>query len=81
MRVHEVMTTEVTTTTPGTLLKEAAQELVRRRVSGMPVVEDGRVVGIVTGHDLVAALTEALRAHVTTVRPIAAPPAGVEPEE
>jgi len=54
MRVHEVMTTEVATTTPDTLLKQAAMELVRRRVSGMPVVQDGRVVGVLSEADILA---------------------------
>lgn len=54
MRVHEVMTTEVATTTPDTLLKQAATELVRRRVSGMPVVEDGWVVGVLSEADILA---------------------------
>jgi CBS domain-containing protein len=54
MRVHDVMTTEVATTTPDALLKEAALELVRRRVSGMPVVEDGRVVGVLSEADILA---------------------------
>jgi CBS domain-containing protein len=52
MRVQEIMTTEVATTTPGALLKEAALELVRRNVSGMPVVEDGRVVGVLSEADI-----------------------------
>ena len=54
MKVHEIMTTEVVTTTPETLLKEAAAELVRRRVSGMPVIENGRVVGVLSEADILA---------------------------
>jgi len=55
MRVHEVMTTEVATTTPEALLKEAAVILVRRRISGMPVLDtDGRVVGVVSEADILA---------------------------
>jgi CBS-domain-containing membrane protein len=55
MRVHEVMTTDVATTTPEALLKEAATELVRRRISGMPVVDDeGCVVGVVSEADILA---------------------------
>ena len=55
MRVHEVMTTEVATTTPEALLKEAAVILVHRRISGMPVLDtDGRVVGVVSEADILA---------------------------
>jgi CBS-domain-containing membrane protein len=54
MRVHEIMTTDVATTTPDTLLKDAAAELVRRKVSGMPVLEDGRIVGVLSEADILA---------------------------
>jgi len=55
MKVQDVMTTDVATTTPDALLKEAAVELVRRRISGMPVVDDdGRVLGVVSETDILA---------------------------
>ncbi len=55
MRVQDVMTTDVATTDPDTLLKEAARELVRRRISGMPVVDsDLRVLGVVSEADILA---------------------------
>jgi CBS-domain-containing membrane protein len=55
MRVHEVMTTDVATTTPEALLKDAALELVRRRISGMPVIDgDRHVVGVVSEADILA---------------------------
>ena len=55
MRVHEVMTTEVATTTPEALLKDAALQLVRGRISGMPVVDgDHHVVGVVSEADILA---------------------------
>jgi CBS domain-containing protein len=55
MKVQEVMTTDVTTTKPDVLLKDAALELVRRRISGMPVVDDAfRVVGVVSETDILA---------------------------
>jgi len=55
MRVHEVMTTEVATTTPEALLKDAALQLVRGRISGMPVVDgDRHVVGVVSEADILA---------------------------
>ncbi len=55
MKVQDVMTTDVATTGPDAPLKEAALELVRRRISGMPVVDgDGRVLGVVSEADILA---------------------------
>ena len=55
MKVQDVMTTDVATTDPDTLLKEAAKELVRRRISGMPVVDsDLQVLGVVSETDILA---------------------------
>src|SRR5262249_7019610 len=48
------MTTEVATVGPGTSLKEVARELVERRISGMPVVDDeGHVLGVISEADLI----------------------------
>jgi CBS domain-containing protein len=55
MKVKDVMTTDVATTTPEVPLKDVALEFVRRRISGMPVVgEDGRVLGVVSETDILA---------------------------
>ncbi len=55
MKVQDVMSTDVATTDPDALLKEAAKELVRRRISGMPVVNsDLQVVGVVSEADILA---------------------------
>jgi CBS domain-containing protein len=55
MKVQDVMTTDVATTDPDAPLKEAALELVRRRISGMPVVDDDRhVLGVVSEADILA---------------------------
>ena len=55
MKVKDVMTTDVATTDPDTQLKEAARELVRRRISGMPVVDsDLQVLGVVSEADILA---------------------------
>lgn len=55
MKVQDVMTTDVATTGPEAPLKEAALELVRRRISGMPVVDDdGHVLGVVSEADILA---------------------------
>lgn len=53
MRIEDIMTRDVVTVRPDATLKEAARELVARRISGMPVVdEDGRVLGVLSEGDL-----------------------------
>lgn len=51
MRVRDVMTTSVVTVDPATPVKDVARLLVEHRISGVPVVDDGRVVGLVTEAD------------------------------
>jgi CBS domain-containing protein len=46
------MTTDVATVAPGTDLRDVAALLVRKRISGVPVVEGGRVVGVVSERDI-----------------------------
>jgi CBS domain-containing membrane protein len=52
--VKDVMTTDVITTTPETPLAEAARVLMERKIGSLPVVKDGRLVGILTEGDFVA---------------------------
>ena len=53
MLIRDLMTTDVVAVTPSTPLKEAAELLARRRISGVPVVEpEGRVVGILSEADV-----------------------------
>ena len=52
--VKEVMTTEVITTKPDTPLAEAASLMIERKIGCLPVVENGRLVGILTEGDFVA---------------------------
>jgi CBS domain-containing protein len=51
--VAQVMTTNVLTVDPDAPLKEVAQLLSEHAVSGVPVVERGRVVGVVSETDIV----------------------------
>jgi len=56
MLVRDVMTSDVATVTEGVSLHEAAQILVAKRVSGLPVVDhDLRVVGVISEADFVKA--------------------------
>jgi CBS domain-containing protein len=52
MLVRDVMTVGVVTVPPQAPVKEVAALLVKARISGLPVVEDGKVVGIVSESDL-----------------------------
>ncbi|MFH1103946.1 MAG: CBS domain-containing protein, partial [Actinomycetota bacterium] len=51
MKVRDLMTTEPITTTPDTALKEAARLMVEHGVSGLPVLKDGKLIGMVTEGD------------------------------
>lgn len=53
MRIDEVMSRDVVTVSPDTPLKEVAALLADRAISGVPVVENDRVVGVVSESDLV----------------------------
>jgi CBS domain-containing protein len=54
MRVQDVMTSDVCSVPPEAGLKEVAQLLSSRAISGVPVVVDGRPVGVVSESDIVA---------------------------
>ena len=51
MKVRDIMTTDPLTTTPRTSLKEAARAMVRHKVSGLPVIDGEKLVGMVTEGD------------------------------
>ncbi len=53
MNVADIMTREVVYVTPSTPVSQVAKLLVEYGVSGVPVLEDGKLVGIVTEEDLV----------------------------
>jgi len=57
----EVMVREVTTIAPETSALEAAQILATHEYSSLPVVDDGRVVGIVTERDFLTLVIRALK--------------------
>jgi CBS domain-containing protein len=53
MKIKDVMSTDVVTVSTGTSLKEVAETLADRRISGLPVVdEEGFVVGVVSEADI-----------------------------
>ncbi|WP_321420433.1 CBS domain-containing protein [uncultured Methanomethylovorans sp.] len=56
MQVKDIMNTDVIVCNPLTTISEASQLLKKNNVSGLPVVEEGRVVGIVSEGDLLKLL-------------------------
>ena len=50
--IHDVMTHEVVTVSPDTSIGEVAQRLLDHRIGGVPVIEQGRIVGVITESDL-----------------------------
>ncbi len=55
-KVNAVMTKKVVTVTFATPIERAARLLLRRKIGGLPVVDDGKLVGIITTSDLLKAL-------------------------
>ena len=53
MRVQEIMSAPVHSVSPATGLKDVARALERHGISGAPVVDDGRVLGVVSQADVV----------------------------
>lgn len=53
MRVADIMSTSVYAVDPDMLLSDLEWELSRRRISGAPVVEDGKLVGMISRADIV----------------------------
>jgi len=52
LKVDEVMTTDLVTVTEDTTIEEAARVLVDNNIGGLPVLRDGKLVGIITESDL-----------------------------
>ena len=53
MRAHQIMTRPVITVSPETTVVEAANTMLQRHVSGLPVVDAGKLVGIISEGDFI----------------------------
>ena len=62
VKVNGAMTEPVVSVAPTTMLEEAANLLVKHKIGGLPVVEQGKVVGIITATDLLRAFADVLGA-------------------
>ncbi|MDY7040498.1 MAG: CBS domain-containing protein [Chloroflexota bacterium] len=59
LTVAEAMTGEVITITPQTSLAEAARLMLTHKIAGLPVLEEGQLVGILTDTDILRLLAQA----------------------
>jgi acetoin utilization protein AcuB len=60
--VKAVMSRKPLTVTPATTLEAAAQLLLKHKIGGLPVVENARVVGIITRSDVLQAFLDVMGA-------------------
>jgi CBS domain-containing protein len=72
---NQIMQTQVETVSPDDSCREALSRLLARKVAELPVVEDGRLVGLLCQNDLLQPLNlekqvrDIFSRHVPTVRP------------
>jgi len=57
-KIETIMTRKVITVTPETLLEEASLLMRENKISGLPVMEEGKLVGIITESDIFDAFIE-----------------------
>src|SRR5690606_12762970 len=62
VKASEIMTRDVITTTPDTDSRAVASLSAERKIGGLPVVENGEVVGMITESDVFRALVKLLEA-------------------
>ena len=53
LTAREIMTEEVVTVTPDTSVEDAAKLMSENNVSGLPVAEEGKLLGVVSEKDLI----------------------------
>jgi acetoin utilization protein AcuB len=68
IKVRDTMTKDVITVTEDTPLEEAARIMVDNKVGGLPVVRDGKLVGIITETDMFKIFLEMLGAREGAIR-------------
>jgi acetoin utilization protein AcuB len=68
LRVTELMTTNLITVTPDTPLEEAARIMADSKIGGLPVVQDGKLAGIITETDIFKVFLEMLGARERGLR-------------
>lgn len=56
LRIADIMSTDLYAVSPDLPLSELEWELSRRRISGAPVIEDGKLIGMISRADIVRRL-------------------------
>ncbi len=54
LKVQDIMTKDLITVNPSNTLEEAADVMVNHHIKKLPVIEGGRLIGIVTATDLIS---------------------------
>ncbi len=52
LKIEKIMKRNVITVTPDTPIREAAELMLTHKIGGLPVVQDGKLVGIITESDI-----------------------------
>lgn len=68
LTMAEIMTRRVITVAPMVPVEEAARVMVREKISALPVIEEGRLVGIVTETDVLELFVKAMGAEEPSSR-------------
>ena len=68
--VKTAMSKKPVTVTPATTLETAAQILLKRKIGGLPVMENGRLVGVITTSDILQAFLDVMGASEETSKRI-----------
>jgi len=80
LRVDAVMTRRLTTAAPEDRVGDTLALMTRRRIRHLPVIEDGRLIGIVSIGDLTKWITESLRKEVSELSAYIASPYALNPK-
>jgi len=59
-KVNAAMSEKLVTVAPQTTLEEASQLLLKHKIGGLPVVEEGQLVGIITTSDILQAFLDVM---------------------
>jgi acetoin utilization protein AcuB len=73
LTVRDIMTWAVITVWPESGIRQAARLMCEQKVGALPVVEAGRIVGMLTERDLLRAVEALVRDRVKSVHPLQAP--------